>query len=326
MACGNTPAFFLLVEIPHLIQTEKTALGRQMKPSASYSRVMRNQSPEPLDLADKCLQNENGGPSYASDHPDPTQALLLFQASTQSPSLKTGNTRKPSAGEWENYGTTENYSQQETGRSCRTPAICHLLGLMDTAWQGERAPHSRGSKTVSWFHSMICWRRLHWGLEVRSEWAAWGSGEIASMSCFRAWSDGTLCPCQEVQKCTLKEKSILRCICHHAKTNAKCTQEEITELSQKWGFPLSLGLCRWNCPLNCRTKPGAGHPEVEEENLGRDQPSRAKAPLLHEGWALMGWKGLVGSQGGSHSSPHAPELVGPEHCFEEGYPSPKLAG
>ena len=40
----------------------------------------------------------------------------------------------------------------------------------------------------------------------------------------------------------------------------------------------------------------------------------------------MGWKGLVGSQGGSHSSPYAPELSAQSTAFEEGQVPQSQAG
>lgn len=89
----------------------------------------------------------------------PNTALLLFQASTQSPSLKTGNTRALQLGNvklWYN----ENYSARNT-EELLTPAICHLRGLMDTAWQGERAPDSRIQRSQIPFHGLAGWRRPH---------------------------------------------------------------------------------------------------------------------------------------------------------------------
>lgn len=114
------------------------------------------------------------------------------------------NPKSPSAGERENYGAMENYSARNREEPL-TPATCHLRGLMDAAWQGERAP-IRGSNGLR-FHSMTCRRRPHQrtrgevGGCLRPRWVLWGDELL-----FRAWSDGTLRPCQEVQKCTLKKK------------------------------------------------------------------------------------------------------------------------
>ena len=69
------------------------------------------------------------------------------------------------------------------------------------------------------------WRR-GWRLPEALRRVLWGDEVL-----FRARSDGTLCPCPKVQKCTLKkERSILRRIClpQYEKTDAKNTKEEIT--------------------------------------------------------------------------------------------------
>lgn len=224
--------------------------------------------------------------------------------------------------------TTENYSKKHGGAADTR----HLppARLMDTAWQGERAP-IRGSNGLR-FHSMTCWRRPHQRTRGEVE-AAWGSeiGYCGVMSCSLERGGWHLRPCQEVQKCTLKNKNQFYDVYVYLtqKPMPNAHKKKSLNLVRSEVSPLSLGLCRWNCPLNCRTAWGAGHPKGgrgEEREAGTWAPScRAKAPPLHEVRALMGWKGLVGSQGGSHSSPYAPELSAQSTAFEEGT-SPKLAG
>lgn len=106
-------------------------------------------------FADKCSRMKMGAPAGASDHQDPTQHCSYFRASTQSLSLKTGNTRALQLGNVKTMVQRENYSARNT-EELLTPAICHLRGLMDTAWQGKGP--IRGSSGLR-FHSMTCWRR-----------------------------------------------------------------------------------------------------------------------------------------------------------------------
>jgi len=125
-------------------------------------------------------------------------------------------------------------------------------------------------------------RRVLWGDEVL----------------FRAWSDGTLRPCQKVQKCTLKKKDQFYDVYVYLNTQKpmpKTLKKESLNLVRNEVFPLSLGLCSWNCPLNCRAKPGGQVIPKAEERKGKQGPEllpagpRLLPSMRSEPW----WAGRV---------------------------------
>lgn len=73
-------------------------------------------------------------------------------------------------------------------------------------------------------------RRVLWGDEVL----------------FRAWNDGTLRPCQKVQKCTLEKKDQFYDVYVYLNTQKpmpKTLKKKSLNLVRNEVFPLSLGLC-----------------------------------------------------------------------------------
>lgn len=175
------------------------------------------------------FQDENGGSSWCLWPPRPNTALLLFQASTQSPSLKTGTPRALQLG---NVKTMVQWktTQQETGRSRwhQPPATCEDSWTQPGKGKGPRFEDPTVSDSIPWPAGEDHTR----GLEERSE-AAWGrDGYCGVMSC--SLELGVMALSALVKRCRSvrlkKKKSILRCIClpQYAKTNAKSTQEEIT--------------------------------------------------------------------------------------------------
>lgn len=126
------------------------------------------------------FQDENGGSSWCLWPPRPNTALLLFQASTQSPSLKTGTPRALQLG---NVKTMVQWktTQQETGRSRwhQPPATCEDSWTQPGKGKGPRFEDPTVSDSIPWPAGEDHTR----GLEERSE-AAWGrDGYCGVMSC-----------------------------------------------------------------------------------------------------------------------------------------------
>ena len=84
------------------------------------------------------------------------------------------------------------------------------------------------------------WRR-GWRLPEALRWVLWGDEVL-----FRARSDGTLCPCPKVQKCTLKKKDQFYDVYVYLNTKKpmpKTLKKKSPNLVRNEVSPLSLGLC-----------------------------------------------------------------------------------
>ena len=154
----SVPCTFSSGNTPSDPQTEKTALGRQMQPLASYRviRELESQSHSTL------LTNVPGWKSglqlvtVTTKTQHSTAPISGINTVTMAENRKH---KSPSAGECEKLWyihTVENNSARNREEPL-TPATCHLRGLVNAAWQVEKA-QIRGSNTLR-CHFMTFWRR-----------------------------------------------------------------------------------------------------------------------------------------------------------------------
>ena len=134
--------------------------------------------------------------------------MLIFQASTQSPLLTTGSTRALQLGNVQTMG--HSYNGKPLSRKEEDPLPPASCRLRDSSAQPDKWERPRlGDPTLS-VHFTAFWRRP----DQRAGEQAGGCLGLRDGYCggdevlFRVWSDGTLHPCQKVQKCALKKKKI----------------------------------------------------------------------------------------------------------------------
>ena len=151
------------------------------------------------------FQDENGGPGWGQWPPGPNicsyfrhqHSHCCWQQEAQGP-FSWGTCKL-----WD-IRTMENHSAGKRRTHCpQPPAACGDSSAQPDKWERPRL----GDPTLS-VHFTAFWRRP----DQRAGEQAGGCLGLRDGYCggdevlFRVWSDGTLHPCQKVQKCALKKK------------------------------------------------------------------------------------------------------------------------